>query len=184
MHILVTGAAGYIGSHVVKQLSHNSDNHITIIDNLSTGFKNTIETLHSFFEPNKFTFIETNLSDWNSIETIFQNNNFDAVIHFAASLIVPESVEEPLKYYLNNTANSANLIKLCNQYKVNKFIFSSTAAVYGEPSAEEVPVNEESKTAPINPYGHSKLMTEQILNDIETFDITWRYIDFEIAGLN
>ncbi|RUM68702.1 MAG: UDP-glucose 4-epimerase GalE, partial [Sulfurospirillum sp.] len=112
MKILVTGGAGYIGSHVVKQLGEQTDHEITVLDNLVTGFQESI--LYG-------DFIKADLSDFDRIEEIIKDGNYDAVIHFAASLVVPESVEKPLKYYLNNTANTANLIKQCVQYGVNKF---------------------------------------------------------------
>lgn len=169
MNILVTGGAGYIGSHVVKQLGEQTDHKITVLDNLVTGFKESI--LYG-------DFIEADLSDFDQIEEIFKAGNYDAVIHFAASLVVPESVSDPLKYYLNNTANTANVIKQCIKYKVNKFIFSSTAAVYGEPTMDKIPVTEESETAPINPYGNSKLMSEAVLKDA-----SFAYEDFNYVAL-
>lgn len=176
MNILVTGGAGYIGSHVVKQLGEQTDHKITVLDNLVTGFKESI--LYG-------DFIEADLSDFDQVEEIFKNGNYDAVIHFAASLVVPESVSDPLKYYLNNTANTANVIKQCVKYNVNKFIFSSTAAVYGEPSMDKVPVTEESETAPINPYGNSKLMSESVLKDTALAHEDFNYVVlryFNVAG--
>lgn len=176
MKILVTGGAGYIGSHVVKQLGEETDHEITVLDNLATGFRESI--LYG-------DFIEADLSDFARIEQIIKEGNYDAVIHFAASLVVPESVEKPLKYYLNNTANTANLIKQCVDYGVDKFIFSSTAATYGEPAPDEVPVTEESPTAPINPYGSSKLMSETVLRDAAAAYKDFNYIAlryFNVAG--
>ena len=176
MKILVTGGAGYIGSHVVKQLGEETDHEITVLDNLATGFRESI--LYG-------DFIEADLSDFARIEQIIKEGNYDAVIHFAASLVVPESVEKPLKYYLNNTANTANLIKQCVDYGVDKFIFSSTAATYGEPAPDEVPVTEESPTAPINPYGSSKLMSETVLRDTAAAYKNFNYIAlryFNVAG--
>jgi len=176
MNILVTGGAGYIGSHVVKQLGEQTDHKITVLDNLVTGFRESI--LYG-------DFINADLSDFDLIEKIIKEGNYDAVIHFAASLVVPESVTNPLKYYLNNTANTANLIKQCVNYDVNKFIFSSTAAVYGEPAPEMIPVTEESPTAPINPYGSSKLMSETVLKDTAYAYDKFNYIAlryFNVAG--
>jgi len=176
MKILVTGGAGYIGSHVVKQLGEQTDHEITVLDNLVTGFQESV--LYG-------DFIEADLSDFDRIEEIIKDGNYDAVIHFAASLVVPESVEKPLKYYLNNTANTANLIKQCVHYGVNKFIFSSTAAVYGEPAPELIPVTEESLVAPINPYGSSKLMSETVLKDTAFAYDDFNYIAlryFNVAG--
>ncbi len=176
MKILVTGGAGYIGSHVVKQLGEQTDHEITVLDNLVTGFQESI--LYG-------DFIKADLSNFKQIEEIIKKGNYDAVIHFAASLVVPESVENPLKYYLNNTANTANLIKQCVTYGVNKFIFSSTAAVYGEPAPDLIPVTEESPVAPINPYGSSKLMSETVLKDTAFAYNDFNYIAlryFNVAG--
>ncbi len=176
MNILVTGGAGYIGSHVVKQLGEKTGHKITVLDNLVTGFEDSI--LYG-------EFINADLSDFKRVEDIFSKNKFDAVIHFAASLVVPESVSDPLKYYLNNTANTANVIKLCVKYGVGKFIFSSTAAVYGEPSMDKIPVDELSLTAPINPYGSSKLMSENVLKDTSNAFENFNYVAlryFNVAG--
>ena len=131
MQILVTGAAGYIGSHVVKQLLEETNYEIIIIDNLCTGFESTLNTLKEIDTTNnRIKFYKQDLSQWEKVEEIFKENNIKEIIHFAASLVVPESVEQPLKYYLNNTANTANLIQIATKYGVEKFIFSSTAAVY------------------------------------------------------
>ena len=137
MKILISGGAGYIGSHVVKQLLESKMYNITVLDSFKTGFKDTIETLKLFGE---FECIEQDLSKWAEVEAIFQKNQFNIVIHFAASLLVGESVKNPLKYYMNNTCNTANLVNLSNKYRVKKFIFSSTAAVYGEPSSDKMPL--------------------------------------------
>jgi len=191
MNILVTGGAGYIGSHVIKLLLENSNYNITVIDNLVTGFKSTIDTLKEIRE---FTFIKADLSNWNEIEGIFKAKKFDVVIHFAASLIVPESVENPLKYYLNNTANTTNLVKLANEYNVNKFIFSSTAAVYGEPELKFnfnngklkiETIKENFPTNPINPYGQSKLFSEKVIIDTAKANSNFKYVIlryFNVAG--
>ncbi|BCD60561.1 UDP-glucose 4-epimerase [Nitratiruptor sp. YY08-14] len=133
-----------------------------------------------------FVFERLDLSDWDALHIFMQKNRFDAIIHFAAALIVPESVENPLKYYLNNTANTANLIQEAMENGVKKFIFSSTAAVYGEP--ECVPmggIKEEAPTYPINPYGQSKLMSEQILKDTANAYSDFKYVAlryFNVAG--
>ncbi len=184
MRILITGGAGYIGSHVVKLLLEDTSHNLTIIDNLSTGFMETIEALKTVRD---FDFIEADLSNWDEIEGIFKARNFDVVIHFAASLIVPESVEKPIKYYLNNTANGANLINMCLKYGVRKFIFSSTAAVYGEPAPEDAKsgIGEDFPKNPINPYGKSKLFVENILNDAALANPDFKYVAFRyfnVAG--
>lgn len=153
MKILITGGAGYIGSHFIKAVS-TKGHDLTIYDNLSTGHKQAILAGE---------LVVGDLADREKLESLFQQKNFDAVVHFAGSIVVPESVAEPLRYYQNNTVNSHFLISLCQKYKVNKFIFSSTAAVYG--NAEGGICSEETPTAPINPYGESKLMTEKMLKD-------------------
>lgn len=182
MNILITGGAGYIGSHVVKQLLESKQHHIIVLDSFKTGFEDTIKMLKSFGD---FEFLEQDLSKWQEVEAIFQKNQFDVVIHFAASLLVGESVENPLKYYMNNTCNTANLVNLSNKYKVKKFIFSSTAAVYGEPSSDKIPLVETELTNPINPYGNSKLMSEQIIKDTENANKEFKYVIlryFNVAG--
>ena len=181
-NILITGGAGYIGSHVVKQIIEIEKYNVFVIDNFKTGFEKTVRTLQSLGE---VKFINKDLSDWTEIDKIFSKHNFDVVIHFAASLLVGESVSNPLKYYINNTCNTSNIINLCNQYKVNKFIFSSTAAVYGEPSMDKIPLNEYEPTDPINPYGNSKLFTEQIIQDNAKANKNFKYIIlryFNVAG--
>ena len=183
MKILVTGGAGYIGSHVVKLLLEDTDNEVVVLDNLITGFQSTIDTLQTI---RSFKFIEVDLSKWNKIEEIFKNEKFEAIIHFAASLIVPESVENPLKYYLNNTVNTTNLVDLAIKYSIKKIIFSSTAAVYGEPTIDEVAdgIKEDFLPNPINPYGQSKLFSEKIIQDSAKVSslkyVIFRY--FNVAG--
>ena len=183
MNILITGGAGYIGSHVAKQLLETTNYNITILDNLSTGSKKTLDTLKEIRE---FTFIKEDLKNFNSIEDILKENRFDTVIHFAASIVVPESVTNPLKYYINNTVNTTNLINQAVISGVKKFIFSSTAAVYGEP--KEIPQNgidETYPTNPINPYGMSKLMSEKVLQDTAKAHSDLKYVIFRyfnVAG--
>ena len=172
MAILVTGGAGYIGSHVVNILGEMGK-EIVILDNLSTGRKENV-----LFGK----LIIGELSNHELLEHIFENNNIELVIHFAGSIIVPESVVNPILYYQNNTLNSLNLIKKCLDYKVNKFIFSSTAAIYGNPLFGIA--SEETQANPINPYGRSKLMTEWMLKDVSlAYDFNYvalRY--FNVAG--
>ncbi len=184
MNILITGGAGYIGSHVAKLLLEETDYNLTIIDNLSTGFMETIKTLKTIRD---FNFIKADLSNWSEIEGVFKALNFDVIIHFAASLVVPESVEKPTKYYLNNTANGTNLIDLCLRYGVKKFIFSSTAAVYGEPDPKEAEkgIKEDFPANPINPYGKSKLFVEHVLKDTTFANPDFKYVIlryFNVAG--
>jgi len=152
--ILVTGGAGYIGSHTTLELLENGY-EVVIVDNLSTG--------HMVLAPKGAEFETANVGDKAAMEKIIDKHNPEAVIHFAGSIQVEESVSNPLKYYDNNTSVTRSLIETCVKKKVNKFIFSSTAAVFGEP--KETQLNEDVVKAPINPYGMSKLMTEQILKD-------------------
>jgi len=186
LQILVTGAAGYIGSHVVKQLLEETSYQILIIDNFVTGFSKTIQTLKELDSTNsRIKFFNIDLSSWDEVERVFIENDIKNIIHFAASLVVPESVEKPLKYYLNNTANTSNIVNLAIKYGVEKFIFSSTAAVYGEPDKELIPVNEQTITNPINPYGNSKLFSEQVIKDSSNVNPTFKYVIlryFNVAG--
>jgi len=186
MQILITGAAGYIGSHVVKQLLEETNYEIIIIDNLCTGFENTIKTLNSLDTSNeRIKFYNQDLSIWNEVEEVFKENDIKEIIHFAASLVVPESVELPLKYYLNNTANTSNLVSLAVKYGVKKFIFSSTAATYGEPDKKFIPVNETCPTSPINPYGNSKLFSESVIKDTAFANDDFKFVIlryFNVAG--
>ena len=186
MQILVTGAAGYIGSHVVKQLLEQTDYEIIIIDNLSTGFETTIDTLKSLDSTNKrIKYYNQDLSDWEKVENIFKENSIKEIIHFAAFSQVGESMSNPLKYYLNNTVNTTKLIDISIKYGVKKFIFSSTAAVYGEPNKESIPINENLIKNPINPYGSSKLYSEGIIKDAATSNEDFKYVIlryFNVAG--
>jgi UDP-glucose 4-epimerase len=182
MNILITGGAGYIGSHTAKQILETTNYSLTIIDNLSTGSIKILQTLEKI---RSFEFIKIDLKDFDEVHKLLKGNNFDVIIHFAASIVVPESVSNPTKYYLNNTANTTNLVKWASEFKVKKFIFSSTAAVYGEPEhIPETGVAEDFITSPINPYGSSKLMSEQVLQDTckisEMKFVIFRY--FNVAG--
>lgn len=153
--VLVTGGAGYIGSHAVLALK-DAGWPVAVIDNLSTGFR--------FAIPEGVPLYEGDVADEALLARIFAEQGIGAVMHFAGSIIVPESVENPLKYYRNNTANSRSLIEAAVAAGVPHFIFSSTAATYGVPKVS--PVAEDSPRLPINPYGMSKLMTEIMLADV------------------
>lgn len=153
--VLVTGGAGYIGSHAVLALLDGGW-PVVVLDNLTTGFRWAVDE--------RATFVEGDLADQALVEETLAAHAVGAIMHFAGSIIVPESVENPLKYYRNNTANSRNLIEAAINKGVAHFIFSSTAATYGVP--EESPVREDAPKAPINPYGQSKLMTELMLKDV------------------
>jgi len=180
MNILITGGAGYIGSHVAKQLLETTKHEITIVDNLYSGSMKAIDALKEIRE---FDFIETSLENLAEMEALFKFKKFDAVIHFAAFIEVFESMQKPLKYYLNNTANALNLITLCDKYGVNKFIFSSTAATYGEPKDGQV--SETTEQNPINPYGRSKMMVEWILKDLAAAKSEFKFVIlryFNVAG--
>ena len=151
--VLVTGGAGYIGSHTVRQLGE-AGYEIVVYDNLSTGSSKAVLNGSLFVG---------DLNDKLALELAFAQHKFDAVLHFAASISVPDSVANPLDYYANNTRNTLNLLRCCQKFGVKKFVFSSTAAVYGEP--QENPVSESCPTNPINPYGCSKLMSERMIRD-------------------
>ncbi len=155
LSVLVTGGAGYIGSHAVLALL-DSGHRPVVIDNLVTGFRWAV--------PDNATFYEGDIANSQMITRIIENERIDAVMHFAGSVVVPESVENPLKYYHNNTAKTRSLIESLVANEVRHMIFSSTAATYGIP--ETSPVREDMPTRPINPYGTSKLMTEMMLRDV------------------
>lgn len=160
--ILVTGGAGYIGSHVVLKLLEESSHEIVIFDNLENGHLSTIETLKSV---RGFSFVKGDLKNQNDLENLFQNFDIDAVIHFAAYIRVEESVQNPRKYYSNNLVGTINLLNAMIDHGVKKIVFSSTAAVYGEP--KYIPIDENHSKNPINPYGKTKFMVEEILDDYD-----------------
>ncbi|MCL0063357.1 UDP-glucose 4-epimerase GalE [Peptococcaceae bacterium] len=170
--ILVTGGAGYIGSHVIKALGEKGYEVITY-DNLSTGHRWAV----------LFGELEVgDILDSKKLKEVFEKHKPDAVMHFAAHIVVPESVKQPLKYYTNNVSGTINLLNVMQEFGVDKFIFSSTAAVYGIP--EKIPVSETAPLKPINPYGYGKMVVEQILKDLsraKDFNyISLRY--FNVAG--
>ncbi|PJN88422.1 UDP-glucose 4-epimerase GalE [Bacillus sp. mrc49] len=151
--ILVVGGAGYIGSHLVKELVNEKE--VVILDNLSTGFRSLVDS--------KAKLVEGNLGDETVLNEIFNTYPIEAVMHFAANSLVGESVQDPYKYYENNVGATLTLLNTMLKHDVKNFIFSSTAATYGIPNVDMI--DEDQPTDPINPYGRSKLMVEQILED-------------------
>ncbi|MBW7470129.1 UDP-glucose 4-epimerase GalE [Marinobacter sp. M216] len=174
MKVLVTGGAGYIGSHVVRQLGQ-AGHDIVVLDNLSTGYRWAVTAGE---------LIVGDLADEAVIEEVFANHRFDAILHFAANIVVPESVANPLKYYSNNTRNTLNLLQAVERHQVPYMVFSSTAAVYGMP--DETVLTEDMPLAPINPYGASKMMSERMIMDLAAASdlnyVILRY--FNVAGAN
>ncbi len=172
-NILITGGAGYIGSHMALNLIDAGIKPV-IIDNLSTGFQALL--------PKNAVFYQENVGNKQAVMDIIKKHNITSIIHFAASMVVPESVENPLKYYLNNTAQTSQLIQAAVDAGVKYFLFSSTAAVYGVPAVTQV--CEQDNLLPINPYGTSKMMSEMVLRDVSNaHDLTigiLRY--FNVAG--
>ena len=154
MKVFVTGGAGYIGSHMVHELV-DAGEPVVVLDNLSTGFR--------FLLPNSVPFVAGSTGDGELIGNTIARHGITAIIHFAASIVVPESVADPLGYYRNNTMNTCTLLDAAIKSGVRQVIFSSTAAVYG--NAEQTPVREDAATLPISPYGTSKLMSEIMLHD-------------------
>ncbi len=173
MGVLVTGGAGYIGSHMVLALADSGED-VTVLDNLTTGLRSAVDP--------RAELIEGDIGDPDLVLETIKRKDISEVVHFAGSIVVPESVSDPLKYYSNNTAKTRNLIESCVQAGVTRFVFSSTAAVYGSP--DKVPVTEDVQLAPMSPYGRSKLMSEWMLQDVAAaHDLSYvvlRY--FNVAG--
>ena len=173
MTVLVTGGAGYIGSHMVLALL-DAGERVVVLDNLTTGFDWAV--------PEGVPLVIGETGDQTLVAALIAEHSVDAIIHFSASIVVPDSVADPLGYYRNNTVNSRSLIECAVKGGVRHFIFSSTAAVYGNP--ECVPVREDDATVPMSPYGSSKLMTEIMLRDAgaahELRHVILRY--FNVAG--
>ncbi|MBX9775450.1 MAG: UDP-glucose 4-epimerase GalE [Xanthobacteraceae bacterium] len=173
MTIMVTGGAGYIGSHMVQTLV-DAGERVVVLDNLSTGFEWAI--------PKGVPLVIGETGDQLRVAALIAEHRIDSIIHFAASIVVPDSVRDPLGYYRNNTVNSRALLEVAVNSGVKQFIFSSTAAVYGNPAT--APVNEDAPLAPMSPYGNSKLMTEIMLRDVgAASDLNYvilRY--FNVAG--
>jgi UDP-glucose 4-epimerase len=153
MKLLVVGGAGYIGSHMVKMLCL-AGHDVVVLDNLTTGFRDSVKYGR---------LVVGDLADVNLLESLFCEHAFDGVMHFAANSLVGESMTNPAKYYRNNVSNTLNLLDVMVRHDVKHFIFSSTAATFGEP--EYTPIDEAHAQKPINPYGSSKLMIERILQD-------------------
>ena len=174
MTVLVTGGAGYIGSHMVWELLDQGET-VLVLDDLSTGFEWAV--------PPRARFIRGNAGDRHLLRAIIRENRVDAVMHFAGSVDAAASVEDPLKYYENNTSNSRNLVEVLVETGVDKLIFSSTAAVYGDPRTD-APIREDAVLNPLSPYGTSKLMTEMIVRDAALVSnlryVMLRY--FNVAG--
>jgi UDP-glucose 4-epimerase len=170
--ILVTGGAGYIGSHTVQQLTGRGES-VVVLDNLNTGFRQAVQGV---------TLVEGDVGNQQLVATLLREHDVRTVIHFAAVTIVPESVSDPLKYYGNNTCQTRNLLATCVAHGVKHFVFSSTAAVYGIPDSGVCA--EDALLAPINPYGTSKLMSEWMLRDVAVATglryVVLRY--FNVAG--
>ncbi len=173
MTVLVSGGAGYIGSHTVHELVDAGES-VVVLDNLSTGFRSAL--------PKPMLPIVGDIGDQALVASIIDTHQVDAVIHFAGSIVVPDSVRDPLGYYRNNTVNSRSLMETAVKHGVKHFIFSSTAAVYGDPA--KVPVAEDAQLNPVSPYGWSKLMTEVMLRDVAAAHgmghVILRY--FNVAG--
>jgi UDP-glucose-4-epimerase len=171
--VLVTGGAGYIGSHVVRQLVERGE-RVVVLDNLSTGYRSAVLGA---------PLVVGDTADRSLVANVLAEHRIDAVLHFAAHTVVPESVANPLKYYGNNTCATRNLLEQCDRAEVRRFVFSSTAAVYGMPA--EGLAREDSATVPINPYGTSKLMSEWMLRDLAAGSPRLRYVAlryFNVAG--
>jgi UDP-glucose 4-epimerase len=173
MGVLVTGGAGYIGSHMVLALTDTGED-VTVLDNLTTGARSAVDA--------RAELVEGDIGDGALVRETIARKNITEIVHFAGSIVVPESVSDPLKYYSNNTAKTRSLIEACVSEGVSRFVFSSTAAVYGSP--DQVPVTEDVALAPMSPYGRSKLMSEWMLQDVAAAHdleyVVLRY--FNVAG--
>jgi len=172
MNILLTGGAGYIGSHVILALLDNGHS-VSVIDDLSTGHKDLL--------PGNIQFLECNINNKNKVASLINQNNFDALMHFAAFIKVEESIKNPEKYFTNNTDNAISLFKTCFENNLKNIIFSSTAAAYGNPETN-INISETELLRPLNPYGESKIKTEKfLLQNKDRFKfIILRY--FNVAG--
>ncbi|WP_288846523.1 UDP-glucose 4-epimerase GalE [uncultured Fructobacillus sp.] len=173
MSVLVLGGAGYIGSHMVRRLLDQGQD-VVVVDNLAKGHRAAVAPEAKFYQ--------VDIRDKKALSEVFEKENIDAVVHFAAFSIVPESVAEPLMYFDNNTAGMVTLLEVMKDFNVKKIVFSSTAATYGNPV--NIPIKETDPQNPINPYGESKLMMEKMMAWADSaYDIKWvalRY--FNVAG--
>ena len=183
MNVLVTGGAGYIGSHAVKRLLADG-HHVSVIDNAFRGHAEAIDALQAWNPgPGTLAFDTVDLLDTHRITAILTERSIDAVINFAALAYVGESVTDPLKYYENNTAGVVSLLQAMQAAGVRKIVHSSTCATYGEPDA--MPIREDTAQSPINPYGWSKLFNERIFRDLAVADAGFAYAAlryFNVAG--
>ncbi len=183
MNVLVTGGAGYIGSHISHQLLCDGYK-VIIIDNLSNSDIASVNKLNKIND-NKAQFFKGDICDQDFIQTLFKNNKIDLVIHLAGLKSISESIQNPIRYYSNNVAGSLNLFNAMRKNSVYKIIFSSSATIYGNP--QSLPITEEHDLCPINPYGKSKKSIEDILMDLANYDKKWRIISlryFNPLGAN
>jgi UDP-glucose 4-epimerase len=176
MHVLVCGGAGYIGSHMSKWLAQHGI-EVTVLDNLSTGHREAVRW---------GSLIEADLMDGRALDSAFAGRHFDAVMHFCARSLVGESVSQPYDYYSNNVTGTLNLLQAMHRHRVNRLVFSSTAAIFGHPTADTI--DEEHPKNPINPYGASKFMAERILIDAASAygvdSVSLRYFNAAGASLD
>jgi UDP-glucose 4-epimerase len=170
MNILATGAAGYIGSHTCVELLANGYSVIAV-DNLANSSEESLKRVREI-TGKPLAFYKIDILDSEGLKTIFKKHDIDAVIHFAGLKAVGESVQHPLQYYKNNVSGTLELCRIMQEFSVKNIVFSSSATVYGTP--EKVPITEDCKTAPINPYGRTKLIIEDILKDIHISDNEWQ----------
>ncbi len=172
MTILVTGGAGYIGSHTIIEL-HKANHDVIVVDNLSNSSKESLKRVEKI-SGKAVKFYEYNILNKGKLQEIFKTNKIDIVIHFAAFKAVGESVTQPLKYYHNNIAGTVTLLEVMSEFNVKNIVFSSSATVYGDPVS--VPIDESFTLSVTNPYGRTKLMMEEILEDVYKADKNWNIV--------
>lgn len=179
-NILITGGAGYIGASCAYYFLKDTLANVFIIDDFSTGYIENIKALDRYKD--RIKLYTSSMGDRNTIETIF-SYGIDCILHYAGSLSVSESTEIPIKYYKNNVINMITLLEMCDKYKIPKFIFSSSATIYGEPLY--IPIDESHQIAPINPYGNTKQIGEKLLNDYANSTNSFKFVSlryFNVAG--